>query len=121
MRLVGDVSDAPVELADIPATVTSILELPWREGAGTDMYAISGDSDRTRLHKHYSYSGWDIDYLLPLVEYQIRGFSWYPESWEKSPRDLNRMAEQHYQGELIAMMSNGDISWFRHAGSAKRN
>ena len=100
------ISDAPVELADIPATVASILELPTWLGSGNDMYAIDAESDRTRLHKYYGYSGWNIDYILPLEEFQIRGFSWYPESWEKSPRDLNRVAERHYAGELIAKMSD---------------
>ena len=80
------VSDLPAELPDIPATVMDVLSEQGHSFAGQSLIQ-SVKPDRIRYHKYYRYAGWDIEFIVPMIEYQVQGFSWYPENWQLSDRD----------------------------------
>lgn len=79
------VSDAPVTLADIPKTV---LKASGIENSipGSSMFDIN--ENEARLRKFYYYRLIDGDralqYLPPMEEYQVNGYSWLQQSWNKS-------------------------------------
>ncbi len=106
-------SDAPVTLTDIPATLLELLGQGRTPMPGANMFAI-GD-DRVRLHRHYRYGGWDVDYIVPMTEYAVTGFSWYPSSWQPSTRDLVQAAVDHFDGFLVSLVADeGELDgWSR--------
>jgi len=76
------VNDAPVQLADFPATVSALLDPADRSPfPGRSMFEVSSGEDRERRHYYYDFEGWDHRFLPELNEYIIRGFSWNPASW----------------------------------------
>jgi hypothetical protein len=78
------ISDAPVSLGDVQATVFSDLGLPANT-AGTPMRALDQSSLRER--RFFRYSGRDIfSYYGDMVEYFVTGFGWLDESWRPSGR-----------------------------------
>jgi hypothetical protein len=81
------VSPAPVALADLPATVLADLGLPAPAGQ-VSMLARDPAAPRTRLHKDYVFTDWDVDFIDPLVEYRIDGRTWDAAAWRPSGRDL---------------------------------
>lgn len=81
------VSAAPVALADLPATVLADLGLPAPTGQ-MSMFARDPDAPRTRLYKDYKFTDWDVEFIEPLVEYEISGRAWDAASWRPSGRDL---------------------------------
>ncbi len=109
------ISSAPVQLSDIPNTIFSELGF---SSAQTDLsiFNISDDADRPRFHRYYRFAGWGQDYIVPLTEYKISGFSWNPGSWSPSGRDLNSQAVESYQGQLIVMGKGGNLDKFSHQG-----
>ncbi|MDG2071442.1 MAG: sulfatase-like hydrolase/transferase [Pseudomonadales bacterium] len=110
------VDDRPVALIDIPRTVLDDLGQPNADLPGESIFAQVVDNNRIRTHRFYEYSGWNIDYILPLNEYAVSGFSWYPESWHASGRDLNRAAELNYAGRLISFSRTGTAANFDAEG-----
>jgi hypothetical protein len=98
------VSDKPVELPDVPATVMGLLGMNHQFAGQSVIQEI--DDTRVRFHKHYDFSGWDMDFIVPLKEYQVDGFSWYPESWRESGRDFNQKAISNFAGLLVLFSEN---------------
>lgn len=94
------ISDAPVQLTDIPATVMDILGM-HSEGGGMSMYKVEENQQRKRVHRFYRYAGWNIDYILPMIEYEVDGFSWRMESWRRSGRDFEAEVQASHQGFLL--------------------
>lgn len=83
------ISDAPVSLADIPATLAAALELDhdYRE-AGENILTLAEDQERLRRYIHYQFSGWSRDYLPAMTEYELRGHSWLPQNWRATGRTM---------------------------------
>lgn len=78
------ISDQPVSLADIPATVFSDLGLPVRD-SGISMFAIDGSRPRER--RFLQYLGRDIySYYGDMTEYIVDGFGWQDRAWRRSGR-----------------------------------
>ena len=109
------VSDAPVTLEDIPATIYSVVGESNATG-GRSLFSIKEDAERSRIHRHYVFSGWNVDYMLPMTEYEVRGFSWYPESWTQTGRDFNTIAAQGFGGQLVTLQLGGNLQEVDHQG-----
>lgn len=109
------ISTAPVTLNDIPATVFDLLDLDVR-GAGESFFRIDPDRPRPRLHRFYRFAGWGQDFIVPMKEFQVTGFSWDPASWQPTGRDLNRTAVRSAPGTLVVPALGGNLDDFAHGG-----
>ena len=110
----------PLELSDIPNTI--FHELGFAEAAtGPSLFGIPRPSERIRYHRKYRFVGWGQDYIVPLTEYQISGFSWSEESWSPTGRDLNRQAVDSIDGQLIVLGKGGNMDDFDHEGWSTPN
>ena len=94
------ISDLPAELPDIPATIMDVISESGQTFAGHSL-SQSVDPDRIRYHKYYRFAGWDIDFIVPMIEYQVQGFSWYPENWRLSGRDYTNVALDNFDGLIL--------------------
>ncbi len=112
-----EVSKSPVELGDIPNTIFNQLHLN-KPIDGPSMFEIPESSERIRYHKYYQFSGWGQDYIVPLNEFKISGFSWDPKSWSLTGRDLNQMAIDAVDGELVILGESGNLNKFINTGWA---
>ena len=109
------ISPAPVELGDIPNTVFD--ELGYDDVVdGPSMFEISPGQERIRTHRFYEFSGWGQDYIVPLTEYRVSGFSWDAGSWSRSDNDLNRFAVNSVDGTLVVLGEEGNLDDFEHGG-----
>lgn len=109
------ISRSPVELGDIPNTI--FKELGFLKAMnGPSMFEVPPTSDRTRLHKHYLFSGWGQDFIVPLTEYEIKGFSWDASSWAPTGRDLNEKAVNSIDGQLVVLGQGGNLDSFPNEG-----
>ncbi|MEI6634450.1 MAG: sulfatase-like hydrolase/transferase [Chlamydiota bacterium] len=80
------VSDAPVTLADIPATVASALGVA-HAFPGESVFQRSAKEPRERRFLFYDWEDkWYADYLPRMTEYVVRGFSGCAESWAPTGR-----------------------------------
>lgn len=79
------VSDAPVHLQDIPATVISALGLK-ENFPGVSIFGLKDTDSRKRFYLQYTSidDAKKIMYMEPLKEYIVQGFSWLAESWQMS-------------------------------------
>jgi hypothetical protein len=109
------VSTAPVELGDVAATVVQEANL---DGTlpGRSLFDQDFDPHRKRLHRFYRFAGWGQDFIVPLTEWVVDGFSWDPGSWSPSGRDLNRAAAASVRGDLVFLGASGNLDDFPHAG-----
>ncbi len=113
------IDDKPVELPDVPATLMDLLGADHPFTGQSVVKPI--DSDRVRYHKYYEFNGWDIDFIVPMTEYIVNGFSWYPESWRISGRDFDNEAITNFDGVLI-LFSGEDYrlsGWQNDRGSMR--
>ncbi len=74
------VSDAPVSLADVAATLDA-LTLDAGGYPGTPVYEVAENAQRQRRYLFYKFDGWTAAYLPPLKEFLVEGFSWDSASW----------------------------------------
>ena len=112
------VSFAPVALGDVINTV--FRELGFQDLArGPSIYEIPEGSPRTRLHRHYQFTKMELEYIVPMTEYRITGFSWDPASWSLTGRNLNRQAAESIDGALVVLGQNGNLDTFDHEGWSK--
>ncbi len=76
-------SDAPVCLGDIPQTVVDELGL---EAAfpGASMFRVGEHEERERIYRAFVGPQRDVEYLAPIVEYAVNGFSWDDTSWRET-------------------------------------
>ncbi len=77
------ISDAPVTLGDIPKTIAEELRI-GNNFTGSSIFSVNEIDSRVRTHYSYFWANeyWADDYLPPLREYKISGFSWNATSWE---------------------------------------
>lgn len=115
------ISDAPVSLSDIPATVFSSLGVSIKN-SGTSMFAI--DETKTRERRFLMYSGRDYySYYAEMFEYMISGYSWQDGAWRRSGRvftkngivELRRNLYRYGSPLALSLMGNGlpylDYGW----------
>ena len=76
-------SDAPVCLGDIPQTVVEELGLE-AEFPGTSMFRVQEGHQRERIYRAFIGPQENVDYLAPLYEYAVSGFSWDDASWRET-------------------------------------
>jgi len=81
------ISDAPVTLGDIPKTIADSYGIA-NNFPGESLLNVTGSDERTRVFYAYDWlnDDWDKQYLPPMTEYQVNGFSWDPASWKPSYR-----------------------------------
>jgi hypothetical protein len=80
-------SDAPVSLGDLAATLASLVGLD-AELPGRNMFEIAENADRDRFYRHYRFTGFTGEFLPPMTEYRVRGFSWLAGNWAPTGRVL---------------------------------
>lgn len=81
-------SDAPVSLSDISPTIFKNEGID-AAGGGNDIFTAGASGSRKRIYYWFDYEGnshWNSQYLPPLHEYAIDGFSWDPASWKRTGR-----------------------------------
>ncbi|MCX7030943.1 MAG: sulfatase-like hydrolase/transferase [Spirochaetes bacterium] len=76
-------SDAPVSLLDIPQTVVEELGLD-AEFPGKSMFLVEENEERERIYRAFVGPQEDVDYLAPIIEYSVNGFSWDDTSWRET-------------------------------------
>ena len=81
------VLDSPVMLSDIPKTILAALHLEAKV-PGNSMLELEETSMRSRRYLHYvwEHEYWHKDYLPPIEEFTISGFSWLEASWRPAHR-----------------------------------
>ena len=79
------ISDAPVSLGDMAATIARAIGLE-HDYPGRDIYELSEDEMRSRRYLFFEFDGWRSSYLPEMVEYTVEGFSWDPANWRRSGR-----------------------------------
>lgn len=78
-------SDAPVSLADLPATLAALIDL-GTDLPGQNMFDLAEDAERDRFYRHYRFTGFTGEFLPPMTEYRVRGFSWLAGNWTPTGR-----------------------------------
>jgi hypothetical protein len=76
-------SDAPVSLGDIPQTVVEELGLE-ANFPGKSMFSVKENEERERIYRAFVGPQENVEYLAPLYEYSVNGFSWDDASWRET-------------------------------------
>lgn len=113
-------SNAPVSLADLPATIAKCAGSSW-DGPGESIFEIAEDAERTRRFLYYTFHGWNRRYLPPLAEFLISGFSWSRASWRDTGARYQGREEEERRAELPATvpMDIGDVRTFGRQGTGQ--
>jgi hypothetical protein len=77
------ISDAPVSLSDIPQTVVEELGLDAKF-PGKSMFSVNENEERERIYRAFVGAQENAEYLAPLYEYSVNGFSWDDASWRET-------------------------------------
>jgi len=56
------------------------------EFPGKSMFRVKPGEDRERIYRAFLGSQEDVQYLAPLYEYSVNGFSWDDASWKETGR-----------------------------------
>ncbi|MHB8094252.1 MAG: sulfatase-like hydrolase/transferase [Candidatus Aminicenantales bacterium] len=117
------ISDQPVSLADIPATVFSAIDLPARN-SGPSMFDIDGSQPRER--RFLFYSGRDIySYYGDMSEFTVSGYGWQDRAWKRTgkvftkDRVIELHPEKYVYGSAIALKSGGNALPYLEYGWGK--
>lgn len=109
-------SDSPVSLGDIPKTVADELKID-NDFPGLSIFSAQENS--TRIRTYYSYfwvhEYWQSDYLPPLKEYNVSGFSWDPASWEPTYREYTSDGVKNIPPPMFPL---GSVIHFENGGNA---
>jgi hypothetical protein len=96
------ISDAPVGLFDIPATVATAVGLK-AIFPGRPLFSVRATEDRRRRFLYHE--GFRSDrqgYLGPIHEYWVRGFSWLDEAWQMTPNIYLPSWKNHAAGDPVS-------------------
>ena len=77
------ISDSPVTIGDIPKTIVDELEIN-ASLPGSSIFSVNETDSRVRSFYSYNSFQHDNNYLAPLMDYKITGFSWNPSSWKST-------------------------------------
>jgi len=117
------ISKAPVSLSDIPITIFKELNM------STNIEGISLFDENTispRERKFYMYNwkndDWSKEYLPPMNEYTVSGFSWLSSSWTPTYRELSNNGVKSIAPPLykyntqISFCVGGNSGYYKGAG-----
>jgi len=117
------ISDQPVSLADIPATVFS--EIGLRTGS-PDRSMFEIDGTRTHERRFLFYSGRDIySYYGDMSEFIVSGYGWQDRAWRRSGKVFTKDGiielhpEKYAYGSVIALKSGGNALPYLEYGWGK--
>ncbi len=83
------VSDVPIWLGDIPATVSAELKLK-AEFSGQPFFSLGENENRERQYLYYEGRRPNrSNHTNPMREYLVRGFSWSDRSWRAGSKLFN--------------------------------
>jgi len=106
------ISDLPVSLADIPATVFSGIGLPARN-TGPSTFDVDGS--RPRARRFLFYSGRDIySYYEDMSEFIVSGYGWQDRAWKRTGKVFTKEGiielhpEKYEYGSAILFRSEGN-------------
>jgi len=117
------ISDAPVSQCDIPKTVFSELGLK-NDSPGYSMFDIQESEKRQRRFFYYhwgvEYHSFSKEFLPPMKEYIVSGFSWFDESWECTKHTFTSKgvikAKSYQYGKKISFGKKGNSFQFHAMG-----
>jgi hypothetical protein len=79
------ISDVPVCLGDIPATVAAASGLK-NNFPGRPLFSILATENRLRRYKYYTgFNSNKQGFMEAINEYWVRGFSWLDKAWQVNP------------------------------------
>jgi hypothetical protein len=83
------VSDVPVSLGDIAATVFDRVGIQGNF-PGKSIFRTQENESRSRHFFYYNWNlkSWDDQYMPELIEYEVNGHSWLTSSWKATGRVL---------------------------------
>jgi len=100
-------SDAPVELSDIPRTVLVHVGIDAAGMPGADMFGLPADSPRERTYFSVADQNWSTSrYLSTMTEFVASGFSWFESSWHQTGRTLG-----NYRDALRAYQASARVAY----------
>lgn len=109
------ISDAPVSLTDLPATVMNLLDI--RQPDGTSMFDVPEQLARERTFHYYNWNGWGDGYLYHMREYKVNGHSWLDQSWKNTGIIQPANAQKQYVlGTAIHFGTAGDAMRYQGVG-----
>ncbi|MFC1848882.1 sulfatase-like hydrolase/transferase [candidate division CSSED10-310 bacterium] len=109
------ITDAPVSLKDIPATVVKSLGLT-RPMLGQSMLDFRQSDFQERRFYYYNWSG-DFDYFYHMREYIIRGHAWLDSSWHELGMKRPATAKTPYQfGTVVEFKIGGNAKLYQGIG-----
>jgi hypothetical protein len=106
-----NISDAPISLSDLAATIFSKLE--FKENISGISIFDQKDSDiRQRRYLRYSWQHefWGRKYLPVMHEYVVTGFSWSTKSWEPTYRYFYPGSIKYHPPPVYQYGTNIDFS-----------
>lgn len=103
------ISDAPVSLGDLAATMGQMLHLQ-RDFPGSDMFTLDEDQARSRRYLFFEFDGWRSSYLPDMIEYSVEGFSWDPNNWRRTGR-LFKASKKNAGDSLVEVPVNREIGF----------
>jgi hypothetical protein len=112
------ISDAPVTLGDIPKTVAEELKIK-NNFHGSSIFSVHEIDSRLRYFYFYKWNNdnWSNQFLPPLREYSVSGFSWDSTSWEPTYRVYTSKGVEYIPPPLYAP---GSIIHFGIGGNAEQ-
>jgi len=107
------ISDSPVSLGDVLPTISSAIGLEF-DYPGYDIFSVPQDLDRDRRYLFYKFSGWNINYLPEMIEYEIDGHAWHPSSWIPTGRVFEPAGEEKESTASVSVFVPGEKYFFNN-------
>jgi len=116
------ISDAPVSTADIAHTVVNLSGVGNRV-PGIDIFELTENTDRTRRFFYYSWTHeyWKKEFLPPMTEFHVDGFSWLFSSWKNTGMEYrqngNKVVPPVYKyNSIVEFGRTGNASSYMQKG-----
>src|SRR5690606_32403620 len=116
------ISDAPVSTADIAHTVVNLSGVGNR-APGIDIFELTENTDRTRRFFYYSWTHeyWKKEFLPPMTEFHVDGFSWLFSSWKNTGMEYrqngNKVVPPVYKyNSIVEFGRTGNASSYMQKG-----
>lgn len=109
-----NISDAPVSLSDIPTTLANEIGIKG-DFPGKSMFGIKEGESRERRFMYYQHDTFQSDYLQPISEYVVSGFSWLYGSWKATGNVFIPKQPKNYANGTLIKFGNGE-NYLQYAG-----
>jgi len=96
------VSDAPVHLGDVAATIAAGAALP-PHSEGRAVSDVATGEPRQRHYYFYEFAGWEKSYLPALKEFVVDGHSWQASAWCATGRQLEPAGAAEYEEPPVTL------------------